>query len=247
MDRRTEVELQRLAARGALDLHLVVGQAEAARQRAVVELQDEVAAAALVAASTAQVMWKRPYGVGGRREAARSHDAHARQARFALILEAVAIGVVEHLAGDVRAVERRIRHDAHRRGRFARQRVAGQPCTACARLTNSPSLTPAPTASSSSSVVLRRCSTIARSLQISSRPATARLDRHAVDARRAFDVAEARREAVDDAHVEQRHVRDVLVRDDVRHQLAARRRSGAASSWRSRARPAGPDRPGCGC
>ena len=50
VDRRAEVELQRLAARGALDLHLVRRHPEAARQRPVVELQHEVAAAALVAA-----------------------------------------------------------------------------------------------------------------------------------------------------------------------------------------------------
>ena len=50
VNRGAEVEPQRFAARGALDLHLVARQAEAARQRAVVKLDDEVAAAPLVRA-----------------------------------------------------------------------------------------------------------------------------------------------------------------------------------------------------
>ena len=149
MDRRAEVEPQRLAARGALDLHLVVdtrkplGSVRSSsfstkllpRPSSRRDRAGDVEAAVLV---------------GRRREAARRHESHAGQARLAVVLHAVAVGVVEDLAGHVGAVERRIRDDAHRRGGFAGHRVARERRgTTCARLTNSPSLTPAPTASSS--------------------------------------------------------------------------------------------------
>ena len=44
-------------------------------------------------------MWKRPYCVGGRVQTARGHHAHAGEAVLAVVLQAVAIGVVEDLAG----------------------------------------------------------------------------------------------------------------------------------------------------
>ena len=69
---------------------------------------------------------------------------------------------------------------------------------ACARFTNSPSPTPEPTASSSISVWRPSGVTV----ETGPRELAARDDglaRLAVEPRRAFDVAEAGREAVDDA------------------------------------------------
>ncbi len=219
VQRRTEVELQRFTARGAFDLHLIRRGAEAARQRAVVELQDEVAAASFARNDRAGDV-ESSVSVRRRRETARAHDAHARQAGFAEVLVTVAVGVVEHLAGDVRTVERRIRYDADRRGRFVRQRGAGQHVS---RLHAIHELAFADTgADREQHEQLMLFLPIDRQVapdQLT--PGHCRLDRLAVDARRAFDVAEARRDAVDDAHVEQRHLGDVLICDHVRHELAA--------------------------
>ena len=61
-----------------------------------------------------------------RRKAANGHDPHTCEPAFAVVLDLVPVGVVEHLARDVGAVEGRIRHDTHRSGRLARHRVARQ-------------------------------------------------------------------------------------------------------------------------
>src|SRR5207342_479518 len=66
-------------------------------------------------------------GIGGGREAARAHHAHAAQATFALVLVAIAVGVVEHLADDVGAVEGRIRDHAHGGGGVTGKRTVGEP------------------------------------------------------------------------------------------------------------------------
>ena len=56
-----------------------------------------------------------------RNQAVGGDESHARETVLARFLQAVSIGVVEHLAGDVGAVEGRVRHDSHRRGGFTRQ------------------------------------------------------------------------------------------------------------------------------
>ena len=64
--------------------------------------------------------------VGRRFQTVCGHHTHAGQAIFAGILQPVAIGVVEDLAGHVGAIEGRIGHDANRRGGLAGQRAAGR-------------------------------------------------------------------------------------------------------------------------
>ncbi len=64
--------------------------------------------------------------VGRRDQPATRHDPDPSQSLLAFVLVAVAIGVVEYLAGHVRAVEGRIRHQPHGRVRFRRQRRAGR-------------------------------------------------------------------------------------------------------------------------
>src|SRR6185503_12404234 len=157
-------------------------------------------------------------GISRRRETARAHDPNARQSVLAKVLQAVAVGVVEHLTGHVRTVERRIRGDAYRRGGFVRQRTAGQHVD---RLHAIDELTLAD-ARADGEYHEQLMLFLAIDRQVAPDQLAAghgRLDRLAIEARRAFDVAETRRDAIDDAHVEQRHVSDVLVRDDVRHQL----------------------------
>ena len=90
-------------------------------KRAVVELQHEIGAAALVRRDRAGDVEAAEL-VRRREQAARRREPHARQAALAVVLQAVAVLVVEDLADDVRAVERGIRDDAHRRRRLARQR-----------------------------------------------------------------------------------------------------------------------------
>ena len=97
--------------------------AEAARQRAVVELQHEVAAAALVRRDRARDVEAAEL-VRRREQAARRREAHLRYAALAFVLQAVAVRVVEDLADDVGAVERGIRNDAHR-GRALRPTARG--------------------------------------------------------------------------------------------------------------------------
>src|SRR5688572_26339020 len=84
VDRGAKVEAQRLAARCALDLHLVAREAEAAGQRTVVELHHEVAATALVGGHGAGDVVA-PVLVSSRCESARGHDAHAREAGLAVL------------------------------------------------------------------------------------------------------------------------------------------------------------------
>ena len=94
---RTEVDLQGLAARGALDLHLVCRHPEAARQRPVVELQDEIAAAALVWHDRAGDVVP-PVPIGRGLQTRWCHHTYAGQSLFAVVLPSVAILVVEDLA-----------------------------------------------------------------------------------------------------------------------------------------------------
>ncbi len=174
VDRGTEVEPQRFAARGALDLHLVARQAEAARQRAIVELDDEVAAAPLVRGDRAGDVVA-PVLVGRRREAPRGQDAHARQAGLAVLLQAVAVRVVENLARDVRAVEGRVGRDAHGGGRLARHRVAGD-AVHDLRAVDELALADARAYRKQEFSVCWPVLAIVRPPQVSSRPATRRLD-----------------------------------------------------------------------
>src|SRR5688572_27610261 len=125
MDRRAEVELERLTARRALDLNRLTRAAETARQSAVVELQDEIRAAALVRRDGARDV-EAAVLIRRREQAARRREPHLRDAALAFVLQAVAVRIVENLADDVRAIERRIRNDTHRRRRLAGERVARQ-------------------------------------------------------------------------------------------------------------------------
>src|SRR5690606_18695167 len=96
MDRRGEVDLERLAARRALDLHDVARRAEARRQRAIVELQDEVRAAALARRDragdvvTAVAVRRRDETAGGR-------EPYTGDTGLARVLDAVAVRVVVDL------------------------------------------------------------------------------------------------------------------------------------------------------
>ena len=87
VNRRTEIELQGLAARGALDLHLVRRHPEAARQRPVVELQHEIAAAALIWRDRAGDVVP-PVLIRRRLQTPCCHHTHAGQAVFAVVLHA---------------------------------------------------------------------------------------------------------------------------------------------------------------
>ena len=201
MDRGAEVELERLAARRALHLQRCVEPRIAARQRAIVELQHEVAAAALVRRDRARDV-EAAVLVRRREQAARRREPHAGDAVLAVVLHAVAVRVVEDLADDVRAVERRVRNDAHRRRRLARQRAARQRAH---RLRAVHELAFAD-AGADGEQQLQRVPAVGRDGR--GRPdelaaARRRLARHAVEPRRAFDVAEAGREAVDDGDVGQ--------------------------------------------
>ena len=77
MDRRAEVELERLTARRALDLQRLRRAAVAARQRAIVELQHEVAAAAFVRRDRARDV-EAAVLVRRREQAARRRETHCR-------------------------------------------------------------------------------------------------------------------------------------------------------------------------
>ena len=90
MDRGAEVELEHLAARRALHLQRLRRAAVTARQRAVVELQHEVAAAALVRRDRAGDVEAAEL-IGRREQAARRREAHAGDAALALVLQAVAV------------------------------------------------------------------------------------------------------------------------------------------------------------
>jgi len=102
-----------------------------------------------------QVIREAPVLVGDPGQAPRGYHPHARQALLARILVAIAVGVVEHLADHVRAIEGRIRHHAHTVAVATPDiGLPPTPAKAWARFTNSPSPTPAPTASSSTNAVV---------------------------------------------------------------------------------------------
>src|SRR6516162_6905789 len=103
MDRGTELEPQRLAARGALHEHRRCRGTKAARECSVVELQDEVAAATLERRDRAGDVEAAEL-IGDRGEAARRDDPHPGQTLLARILAAVAVRIVEDLADRVRAI-----------------------------------------------------------------------------------------------------------------------------------------------
>ena len=195
-------------------------RAVAARQRAVVELQHEVRASALVRRDRARDVEAAEL-VRRREQAARRREPHLRYAALAFVLQAVAVRVVEDLADDVRAVERGIRNDAHRGRRFARQRAARERAH---RLRAVHELAFAD-AGADGQQQHQRVAPVGRHVETGPRELAARDDglaRLAVEARRAFDVAEARREAVDDGDVGEVHGDAVRDRDHVRHELAAR-------------------------
>ena len=123
MNRRAEVHAERLAARRALDLDRLQRSAEAGRESAVIELHDEVAAAALVRdQSTRNVI--AAIAVGRRGQTRRRHEPDAGQPRLTRVLSTIAIGIVVDLAHDIGAVEVGIRHETHGRSCFVRYLVA---------------------------------------------------------------------------------------------------------------------------
>src|SRR5207248_2357706 len=118
VNRRTEIEPQRLAARSALNLHEVRRHLEAAWEGSVIELQNEIAAAAVVWRYRAGDVVS-PVLIGRRCQPSSCYHTYAGQAFLAVVLQAVAIGVVENLADHVGAIERGIGYKAHGGGCFA--------------------------------------------------------------------------------------------------------------------------------
>src|SRR5262245_56704746 len=115
MHRRTEIHLQRFAARGTLNLHQIRRHPESARQCSVVELQHEITTTILVRRDrTCDVV--SPELIRYRLQTLCGYHAHARQAGFAIVLTPISIGVVENLSRDVGAIERWVGDDTHGSG-----------------------------------------------------------------------------------------------------------------------------------
>ena len=148
----------------------------------------------------AQVMWKRPNWsvVASRPRAVASRTSG--DALLALVLQPVAVRVVEHLADDVGAVERGIRNDAHRGRGLARHCAARQRAH---RLGAVHELAFAHTGADGEQQhqLVPPVGVTSRPVHASSRPAMIGSTRHAIQTRGAFDVAEARREAIDHGDV----------------------------------------------
>ena len=90
--------------------------------------------------------------VGGGNQPASGHDSNPGQTFLARILESVQITVVEDLADHVGAVKGRVGNDAHGRCRYLGEWLFVSILITCAWLTYLPSVTPAPTTSSSLTV-----------------------------------------------------------------------------------------------
>src|SRR6185437_1507615 len=112
MDRGAELEAQGLAARGAFHEYLRRSRSIAARKRPVIELEGEVAAPPLERSDRARDV-EAPELVRDGGQASGGYEPHPGQTLLSSFLAAVAVHVVEDLADDVGAIERRIRHHNH--------------------------------------------------------------------------------------------------------------------------------------
>ena len=221
MDRGAEVELERLAARRALHLQVLRrrrgSRSAACGRRASARSCVPRPSCGVIA----HVMWKRPNwsvvaskprAVARRTCGMPRSPSSCRPLRFASS-KTLPMTSVQSSAGS--GTMRTVACASPDSARPVSALIA------CARFTNSPSPTPEPTASSSFSVWRPSGVTV----ETGPRELAARDDglaRLAVEARRAFDVAEAGREAVDDGDVGEVHGDAVRDRDHVRHELAAR-------------------------
>ena len=218
MDRRAKVYLEALAARRPLYLDGPGRGTEAAWQCPVVELQHEIRSTALIRHDGARDVVA-TVGIGRRCESSCRHDADTRQAAFVAVLVAIAVAVVVNLAGDVRAVESRVRNDPDFRRRLGRHDGAGQPVHR-ERAVDEFALGHTGADSQQEFDLVT-----AVGLQQQIRPGELttgyrRFGRRVIEARRSFDIFKAGRELVDDIHVAQIGTEGVAHGDDVRHQLA---------------------------
>ena len=117
MDGRAEVETDHLTAGGALNARIFSGQTIAGGQAALVQFEDEIAAAILVGdCRTGNV--ETPMFVCGGDQTARCYHANTGKAFFPRVLLSVQVAVVEHLADDIGAIKVRIGNDPHGGRRF---------------------------------------------------------------------------------------------------------------------------------
>ena len=221
VDRSAEVEAERLAGGGALHLRDAGRHAVTGRKRAFVELQDEVAAAVFIRHDGARDV-EAAVRIGRRNEAARCHEAHPQQAALPLLLGAVAVAVVEHLAEHVGAGKVGIGYDAHRGSRFAREHIARQ---AAHRLGEVGEFAVADAGTrceqQDDAAGARGVDADVAPDELSDGRVVRGLGHYTVNARRALDVAETGREPIDERKIRDGSRQIVAYRDLVGHEVAA--------------------------
>ena len=117
MNRCAEVHAQRLTACRALHLDRTRRDAKPLGSVRSSSFSTKLTAAVLVRHDRAGDVVA-AMRVGRRGKSRRRDEAHALQPGLVAVLVAVAVAVVEDLAGHVGAVEGRVRNDAHRGRRF---------------------------------------------------------------------------------------------------------------------------------
>ncbi len=159
-------------------------------------------------------------GVRGDQQTARGRQTHPRQTRFAVVLNAIAVPVVEHLAQNVGAVEVRVGDHPHRGlgqvgddlidDRVHRKGDVGVFALDHARADHQDQLQTLGLARREGQVVPGQQAAVLD-----------RLNRRAVDAGAALAIAEAGRRAIRQSHAGHRPGQRIASRDDVRDQTAA--------------------------